>query len=145
MTVLTVMDDLLRKWRGDGVSLLPSADEVSVVAALDKTGRRYSSDVVALYCATGGMPDGESDAHMWTLWPLEQVVSENANYLERPHLLFADFLIHSHLYCFRYESEERSSVCVDYFDGKEPEVLAGSVSEFFELYLKNPGALGMFD
>lgn len=144
MIALTVMDDVLRKWRRDGVSLLPPADEVSVIAALDKTGRRYSSDVVALYCATGGMPDGESDAHAWSLWPLEQVVSESSNY-ERPHLLFADFLIHSHLYCLRYESEGRSSVCVDYFDGKEPEVLAGSVSEFFELYLKNPGALGMFD
>ena len=141
---LTVMDDVLRKWRRDDVSLVPPPDEVSVVAALDKTGRRYSSDVVALYCATGGMPDGYSDAHAWSLWPLEQVVAENVSY-ERPHLLFADFLIHSHLYCFKYESEGRSSVCVNYFDGKELEVLAGSVAEFFEMYLKNPGALGMFD
>ena len=144
MNVLIVMDDLLRKWRRDGVSLLPPADEVSVVAALDKTGRRYSSDVVALYCATGGMPDGESDTRMWSLWSLEQVVSENSNY-GRPHLLFADFLIHSHLYCFRYESDETSSVCIEYGDGEEPVRVARSVDEFFEIYLSSPGDLDMFD
>ena len=144
MKAFTLMDDVLRRWRRDGVSLLPPHDVVSVITALDKTERRYSSDVIALYCATGGMPDGESDTKMWSLWPLEQVVLENAKY-ERPHLLFADFLINSHLYCFRYENEERSSVCVDYFDGNEPEVLADSVEEFFELYLKNQGALRMFD
>lgn len=93
MIVLTVMNDVLRKWRKDGVGLLPPAHEVSVTAALDKTGRRYSSDVVALHCATGGMPDGGSDAHAWSLWPLEQVGAQNSSY-ERPHLLFADLLIH---------------------------------------------------
>jgi hypothetical protein len=144
MAVLPVIDDVLKRWRSEGVSLLPPADEASVIAAFDKTGRRYSRDVVALYCATGGMAGGESDARAWSLWRLEQVVSENSSY-ERPHLLFADFLIHSQLYCFRYESEERSSVCVDYFSGEEPEVLAGSVAEFFDLYLKNPGALRVFD
>ena len=138
------MDDVLRRWREDGVSLLPPADVVGVTAALDKTGRRYSRDVVALYCATGGMPDGESDCHAWSLWTLEQVVSEISTY-KRPHLIFADFLIHSHLYCFRYEDEWRSSVLVDYSSDEEPELLAGSVSEFFGLYLRNPGKLGMFD
>ena len=144
MTVLTVIDDVVRKWRKDGVSLLPPADVASVIAALDKTGRRYSRDIVALYCATGGMPDGESEDHVWSLWPLEQVVSESSSY-GRPHLPFADFLIHSHLYCFRYEDEGRSSVYMDYSSDEDPERLAGSVSEFFELYLTNPGKLGMFD
>ena len=144
MAVLAVMDDVLRKWRKDGVSLLPPADEAGVTAALDSTGRRYSRDVVALYCATGGMPDGESDAHAWSLWPLEQVASESSRY-GRSDLPFGDFLIHSHLYCFRYEDEGRSSVLMDYSSDEEPELLAGSVREFFELYLTNPGKLGMFD
>jgi hypothetical protein len=81
---------------------------------------------------------------VWSLWPLEKLVAENAEY-GRPPLLFADFLIHLHLYCFRYENEERSAVCVDYFDGQEPSPLASSVGEFFELYLKDPGRLEMFD
>ena len=137
------MDDVLRRWREDGIRLLPPADEVGVRAALDETGRRYSRDVVALYLATGGMPDGELDSRAWSLWTLEQVVTQNSVY-GRPHLLFADFLIHSHVYCFRYEDEERSSVLMDDFGDDEPELLAGSVSEFFELYLSNPGGLGMF-
>ncbi|MDQ3816568.1 MAG: hypothetical protein M3362_02615, partial [Acidobacteriota bacterium] len=113
MAVLAIMDDVLRKWRKDGVSLLPPANEAGVIAALDITGRRYSRDVVALYCATGGMVKGGSDAHVWSLWPLEQVVAESSRY-GRPELPFGDFLIHSHLYCFRYEDEGRSSVFMDY-------------------------------
>jgi hypothetical protein len=143
MSGLPAMKDVLASWLKEGVSLLPPADEAGVISALTKTGRRYSRDVVALYCATGGMRDGESDSHVWSLWPLEKVVAENAGY-DRPHLLFADFLIHSHLYCFRYEDEGRSAVCVDYFDGREPSALAGSVGEFFDLYLKDPGKLEMF-
>jgi hypothetical protein len=140
MAGLPMMDDVLKRWRREGVSLLPPADEAGVVAELEKTGRRCSRDVVALYCATGGMAEGESDSHVWSLWPLARVVLENSRY-ERPYILFADFLIDSHLYCFKYDNEESSSVCVDYFNGEEPERVAESVTEFFELYLRSPEKL----
>ncbi len=144
MNILTAIDDVLGKWRKDGVDLLPPSEEAEVIVTLNKIGRQYSYDVIALYCATGGMKENESDSRMWSLWSLEQVVPEISNY-ERPYILFADFLIHSHLYCFRYENDERSSVCIDYFNGEEPERIADSVSEFFELYLKSPERLGMFE
>jgi hypothetical protein len=44
-----------------------------------------------------------------------------------------------------YENEERSSMCVDYFGGEEPERIAWSVAEFFKLYLREPGKLEMFE
>src|SRR5215207_2006381 len=104
MSGLPNLEGVINRWRDEGVSLLPPVDEADVIAALGKTGRRYSRDVVALYRATGGMAEGESDSYVWSLWPLGKVVAENADY-SRPHLLFADLLIHSHLYCFRYEDE----------------------------------------
>jgi len=55
------------------------------------------------------MKSGRSDSHMWSLWPIERLISENARY-DRPHILFADFLIDSHFYCFSYVSEEQSAV-----------------------------------
>ena len=60
-------------------------------------------------------------------------------------LAFADFLIYSHLYRFRVESEARSSVWIDYGDHADEEKAATTVAEFFEKLLLNPGSLQMFD
>jgi len=144
MTSLIALDNVLRSWQGQNVSLLPPVKEEDVIARLRETRRKYSRDVIALYCATGGMKDGETDSHAWSLWSLDRVISESQRY-DRPYILFADFLIDSHLYCFRYESDERSSVCVDYFNGEEPTPVADSVCEFFELYLRSPRELEMFE
>jgi hypothetical protein len=140
MSGVPIIEGVINRWRDEGVGMLPPVDEADVIEALAKTGRKYSRDVVALYRATGGMAEGESDSHAWSLWSLARVASENSRY-ERPYILFADFLIDSHLYCFKYNDEESSSVCVDYFDGEEPECVAESVAEFFELYLRSPEKL----
>jgi hypothetical protein len=42
---------------------------------------------------------------IWGRFGRWSVVAENSRY-ERPYILFADFLIDSHFYCFRYESQE---------------------------------------
>ncbi len=83
------------------------------------------------------MEEGYSDSFMWSLWSLDRIVSENLNY-SRPHILFADFMIHSYFYCFKYEDAEISSVYVDYFNEEEPHRVADSVENFFELYLSDP-------
>ena len=134
----------IENWKRQGVELHEAIEEPVVTAALDKMGRDYSRDVVALYCATGGMKEGESDSHLWSLWPIERVLSENSRY-SRPHILFADFLIDSHLYCFRYNNKQNSSVCVDYLSGEEPEVIAGSVEEFFNVFVSDPAKLRVFE
>jgi hypothetical protein len=143
-TIVSALETVIENWRREGINLLPPNEEAAVIATLNGIRRKYSRDVIALYCATGGMPDGESDSHVWSLWPLARIVSENSLY-ERPHILFADFLIDSHLYCFRYENDETSSVCIEYDHGHEPKQIAGSVNEFFELYLRNPRSLAMFE
>jgi hypothetical protein len=140
---VNIVKHTIRKWERDGVALLEPQSEIAVNAALSQTQRLYSRDVVALYCLTGGMADGESDAHFWTLWSLTELVAQNARY-SRADILFADFLINSHLYVFRYVSPDVSAVYVDYFNGAEPEMVAGSLNEFFERYLYQPAALAMF-
>jgi hypothetical protein len=89
------------------------------------------------------MADDQLDSRCWSLWSLDRLVSENLRY-QRPYLLFADFLIESHLYCFKYETPERSSVCIDYFNGQEPRVVSNTVSEFFDLYVRDAESLDMF-
>jgi len=137
------LESTIREWQQSGLTLLSPNSEAAVCAALKATGRKYSRDVVDLYCTTGGMADDQSDARCWSLWSLNRIFSENSRY-QRPYLLFADFLIDSHLYCFKYENSERSSVCIDYFNGQEPCVVAKSVSEFFDLYVRASDSLEIF-
>ena len=141
--ILSAIEIAIEQWRRAGITLLPPNEE-AVIAALNQIGRKYSRDVIALYSATGGMKDGESDSHLWSLWPLARILSENPRY-ERPYILFADFLIDSHLYCFRYENDEIASVYIEYGNGEEPKRVAGSVNEFFEIYLRSPIDLDMFE
>jgi hypothetical protein len=89
------------------------------------------------------MEDGYTDA-LWALWPLERIITENSTY-QRPYILFADYLINSHLYCFNYATERTSSVHVDYFDGQEPKRVADTVLEFFESYLADAEKLEIWD
>jgi len=137
------LESTIRGWQQSGLTLLPPNSEASVHAALNAAGRNYSRDIVDLYCMTGGMSDDQLDSRCWSLWSLDRIVSEHLRY-QRPYLLFADFLIGSHLYCFIYETPERSAVCIDYFNGQEPRVVANSVSEFFDLYVREDDSLEMF-
>ena len=130
--------------RNPDITLLLPNEEAAVAAALNGIERKYSRDIIALYAATGGMKDGDSDAHLWSLWPLARILSDYPHY-DRPYILFADFLMDSHLYCFRYENDERSSVCIEYGNGEEPKCVVGSVAEFFEIYLRSPIDLDMFE
>ena len=139
---MSSIERVLAKWRADSVRLLPPCDEVKVIEVLSSFGHLLSRDVVDLYCATGGMPDGETDSLCFSLWPLDRVASENPEH-ELGGILFADFLIDSHVYLFRYRDAEVSSVHVEYGTGEGPQRVAGSVDEFFELYLNRPAEVGL--
>ncbi|MBA2503685.1 MAG: hypothetical protein H0V27_12485 [Pyrinomonadaceae bacterium] len=141
MAVTSPVDIVLEKWKRCGIRLFPPEEEATVIATLSKVGRLISCDVVNLYCATGGMEDGEMDS-LWSLWSFDRVLSMNSDY-ERSYILFADYSIDAYFYCFKYESIETSSVHVDYFNGKEPQRVANSVNEFFSLYLTAPERLEM--
>jgi hypothetical protein len=144
ITKMTAVERSIERWKLEQVALHSPLSESVVVAKLDALGRPYSRDVLALYVATGGMEDGNADSHLLSLWSLERVISETSRH-NRAYILFADFLIGSHLYCFKYENEERSSVGVDYLDGEEPELLAESVEEFFEFLNNDAARLRMFE
>ena len=140
---MIAIETAIQRWKREDLRLLPPIEESVIKAGLGKLGRACPRDVLALYSLTGGMEDGYSDSHMFSLWPFQKAIAETARYT-RPYIMFADFLIDSHLYCFRYENQERSSVVVDYVNGEEPELVAESVEEFFKLLNCDAAKLGMF-
>jgi hypothetical protein len=136
--LVQLMEGVIASWKREGIELLPPMDPATVIAELSKTGQRYSEDVVDLYCTTGGMIKDEMDSHCFSMWPFDKVVRVNN---KRSYLAFADFLISSHFYGFVYESKARSKVCIDY--GKDLEIIANSVEEFFQKLMIDPGQLYM--
>jgi len=132
-------------WRSQGIPVRPPAAEALIIATMAEVRRPVSRDVIALYRLLDGFDDWRTDDHMWLLWPLSRIAEEHAeaNYT-RPYTLFADFCIRSYLYCFRYLSPEVSSVSIDYFDGKEPVLVAQSVAEFFETYCSEPARVQLY-
>ncbi|MEO6391270.1 MAG: hypothetical protein ABIP75_05415 [Pyrinomonadaceae bacterium] len=137
------MEECIAKWESLGLNLLPPRTEVGVVAALQTTGLAFSRDVVQLYLLTGGMTSDEMDPHLFQLWTLDRVTEENARH-QSPLLLFGDMSIDSYFFGFRYESAERSSVCVDYLNGDPPHVVSNGVGEFFDLIWTHPDAVALY-
>ena len=141
--MIIAIETAIQRWKREDLRLLPPINESFIRASLSDLGRACSNDVLALYRLTGGMEDGDSDSHMLSIWSFQKATAETARY-RRPYIPFADFLINSHLYCFRYENKERSSVVVDYGNDEEPELVAESVEEFFKILNGDATKLGMF-
>lgn len=140
---MIAIETAIQRWKSEELRLLPPIRESVIKASFGDLGRACSSDVLALYRLTGGMEEADSDSRMLSLWSFQKAIAETARYT-RPYILFADFLIDSHRYCFRYENQERSSVVVDYVNGEEPELVAKSIEEFFRILNSDAAKLGMF-
>jgi hypothetical protein len=136
------INKVLENWRKQGITMLPPRQDAEIISAFTKMNQKLSADVIDLYRTTGGMDDGEMDSNCFTLWSFEKFIEEN-NAFRHLQLAFGDFLIESHLYYFEYENENNSSVFADW-KTKQPEKIADSLNEFFEIYLHNSEQLGLF-
>ncbi|ROZ61458.1 hypothetical protein [Ramlibacter sp. WS9] len=79
----------------------------------------------------------QMDDTMWRLWPLDEVVRENAVVGEWG-ILFGDYLISSWCYRLRPVSADVSAVYLDYFNGAEPFEVAPTLEKFMETLWRNP-------
>jgi hypothetical protein len=132
------------EWRARGVPVMPGAPEDLIIGLFAELGCPLSGDVRDLYSTVGGFSDYECD-RLWSFWSPGRVRAESGG-SRRPFVMFADWLINSHLYCFRYESPEVSSVYITH-DGwsLEPEPVAVSVADFFKRLLTDPNSVGAWD
>ena len=132
---MTSLDALVNQWRAEGLELLPPESKESIQLTFQKFGIQPTPDVINLYMLIGGMK--MMDTNYWRLWSLQEIEKEN---IENPEfgLIFSDYLINC--YCFRIKpiKYSDSEVYIDYFDGKNPKLVAKNLSSFFSLYLQNP-------
>jgi hypothetical protein len=134
------LETLTRRWKEQNLDVLPGCSVLDIHTAFSQAGGKASTDVIALYSAIGGMLESEHDAE-WRLWTPAEIASEN----REPSLfgvLFSDHLISSWCYRLKYETENRSSVFIDYLDPETPPVkLFDDLEELLDALVTDPDAL----
>jgi|EndMetStandDraft_4_1072995.scaffolds.fasta_scaffold20529_3 hypothetical protein len=122
-----VPQSLLNRWAIPAVGSLPPDSASSVVTAFAKLGVRVPRDVISLYGLIGGMDVG--DQHDWRLWPLAEILQENAPKVQG-HIAFSDYMIDCWRFYLEPVNEHVCRVLSDYDGGPMREV-----SESLELFL----------
>ena len=124
------------RWELEDVGPQPTETKEAVQKAFTAAGCSASLDVIHLYGEIGGMDIG--DNQIWRLWPLSEVAAQEPT---NKGALFADYMLSCWAYRLKPMSAEKNAVYVDYFDGKEPTLVASSLEEFFDRYVKNAAQL----
>lgn len=131
----------IKRWQKENLGISPPNSEQQVIDCFLTIERLISKDILELYTYFGGMTDGDMSTRLLSVWTLETIIKENLASSELTY--FADFLIESHRYAFKYENVHTSSVYSDWETGEFAKV-TDSVEQFFELYLTNPNKIGLY-
>ncbi len=121
-----------RRWRDEGLELTASRLEEEVIEAFANLGILLARDAVEVYSTIGGFAEDDMDSECLTFWTVERILRENDFNAE--DIYFADFLIDSHHYYFKYKNAESSTIYASYGETGRFRI-ADSFDEFFELYL----------
>ena len=122
---------LVNRWQSENVGPLPPYGEAIIRATFLSAGIKPPSDLLYLYGVIGGMDVGTNE--MWRLWPLNEVEANKSDANEFG-VLFSDYFISCWCYRIRPNDAYTSSVYVDYFDGRQPFLVAQTLKQFFDRY-----------
>ncbi len=132
------LEKVKEHWKLERLKLAEPLSENEIIAVFAELGILLSSDVIEVYSNLGGFDENDMDSECLTFWTIEKIQRENEANSE--YVYFADFLIDSHQYAFKYENPDISSIHVYYSENAKYKI-ANSFTDFFELYLKNPARL----
>ena len=116
----------------EGLNLAKPLSEKELVEKFANLGILLSQDVIEVYSNFGGFDEDKMDSECLTFWTPEKILQENESNAE--YVFFADFLIDSHHYAFKFQNVEISSIYVCYSETDRIKI-SNSFAEFFELYL----------
>jgi|ERR1051325_4896033 cell wall assembly regulator SMI1 len=110
---------LIRYWRSQGVQINLGATEQELDAFENRFDLSLPVDFRFFYSVVNGMPGLDMDEYLFSLWPLQRIVTEEAVYksvLDRnaTEVTFGDFLIDSHRYLLVVDERGGSNVWVQW-------------------------------
>jgi hypothetical protein len=125
------LEILLRRWKFESLREFPPYGEAVIRSTFLDAGIEAPKDLMYLYGVIGGMeiPDDQ----MWRLWPLSEV-DDRKSEANQFGVLFSDYLLDSWAYRVRPNDADTSAVYLDYFDGRDPLLVANTLEQFFDLY-----------
>ena len=135
-------------WREDNVRLNAGATEQELSEFEIRFGLTLPPDFRYFYSQVNGMPDLESDARLFSLWPLSRMIQETGGIVfdrtvtpPRMEIAFGDFLIDSHRFHLRRDEHGRFTVTAQIINGEN---LADDFTQFLVMYLSGSDKLGLF-
>ncbi|NHZ37815.1 hypothetical protein [Massilia rubra] len=132
------LEILVKRWKLESVRPFPPYGESIIRSTFLDAGIEASKDLIWLYGAFGGMD--VPDDNLWRLWPLLEV-AERVHEANAFGVLFSDYLLDSWAYRIKPNDTDTSAVYVDYYDVKDPLLVAHTLGEFFEKYVRNADEL----
>jgi len=115
---IKILNTLIPLWKSQNIGILSGTTEKEIVSVFSSLGYKATKDVIDIYSTIGGMDEMENEA-CWRLWSLIEISERNLEF--SPHgVIFSDHLIDSWCYRLKYETENESSVYIDYFDSEKP-------------------------
>jgi hypothetical protein len=129
-------------WKNEDLKLSKPLSENEVVECFANLGILLSREVIDVYSNIGGMIEESMDSICFSFWTIERILTENKPNSELT--FFADFLINSHLYGFKFENQNTSSIHI-YHGENDTKKIASSFDEFFENYLTKPENYSLFE
>jgi TonB family protein len=143
VTIDEILAEIERRWVADGFGRGPLVTEADIAAFEARHGRGLPADARAYFMALNGFASYSAmDEELLAFWNLSHVcpLSDEAPYLNVPdaesYFVFVDFLMWSHAYAMRLHPGENPTAEVVYVDDDQPVVVAGSLTEFLEGYLR---------
>ena len=135
---MNIFETFRDKWIKQKLDVHPPKDEQSILDCFKIFGISASKDLLYLYSTMDGKDC--MDEEYFRLWKLNEVFEENSSRSEiertkKYGVLFADYCVN----CWCYRINANGEVLIDYFtEGKEPEIRAGSITDFFQLMANSP-------
>lgn len=128
------LERLAARWKIQNTGHLSPHEESIVTSTFSDARITAPADLIALYGAIGGME--VHDDKLWRLWPLHEVAERKGESNEFG-VLFSDYLIDSWGYRVKPNDAGSCAVYVDYYNGTDPILVANTLAEFFDSYVKN--------
>ena len=95
MTIGNV-ENILLQWRSDGVELNDPAEKETIEAAEKVIGFVFPQDFKNFYLKADGFKDWDCEANMFSIWPIERIVTEYQQSKTKSFVGFCDYLINCH-------------------------------------------------
>lgn len=133
---------VIQRWQKENLRLSPSNSEQQISDCFRSIKKLLSKDILEFYSNFGGMIDGDMSESLLSVWTLEEIAEKNS--VSHELTCFADFLIESHRYAFKYENVNTSSVHSNWETSDFVKV-ADSLEQFLDLYLTNPNKIGLLE